>query len=404
MQKRIMFVGMDVHQKSIDITTAEHGHDGKVAHFGCIGGDLKSLDKAVDKLSESKAELHLVYEAGPSGYVIYRHLRERNLHCTVVSPASVPKKPSDRVKTDRRDAHTLAVQHRAGALRAIYVPEPEDEATRDLVRAREDAVHNRRRARQRLNSFMLRHGRHYAGKKRWSQAHRRWLAAQSFEHGAQRITMEEYLGAIEEAEKRVERISEQIQALVGQWGRRPYVEALQALRGVSWVVAVTVVAEVGDLRRFQPRRLMAFLGLVPSEYSSGERRRQGAITKSGNAHVRRVLCEAAWAYVHQPAISARLLQRQQELPKEIRDIAWKAQLRLCKRFQHLSAQRKHRNKINTAIARELVGFMWAIAGCVARGKHQKNKEGQLTQTKRSDTIVLRRRPRTQPRRRRPAAA
>lgn len=404
MKKRIMFVGMDVHEKSIDITTAEHAHDGKVAHFGCIGGDLKSLDKAVDKLSASKAELHLVYEAGPSGYVIYRHLRERNLHCTVVSPGSVPKKPSDRVKTDRRDAHTLAVQHRAGALRAIYVPEPEDEAIRDLVRAREDAVHNRRRARQRLNSFMLRHGRHYAGKKKWSQAHRRWLAAQSFEHAAQRVTMEEYLGAIEEAEQRVERISDQIQALIVPWRLRPHVDALQALRGVSWVVAVTVVAEVGDLSRFTPRRLMAFLGLVPSEYSSGERRRQGAITKTGNAHVRRVLCEAGWAYVHQPAISARVLKRQEGLPQAIRDIAWKAQLRLCKRFQHLSAQRKHRNKINTAIARELVGFMWDIARCVAQGTNQK-KEDQLSKTKRPDTIVLRRRPRTQPRSpRRKAAA
>ena len=198
MQKRIMFVGMDVHQKSIDITTAEQGQDGKVAHFGCIGGDLQSLDTAVDKLMEYGAELRLVYEAGPCGYVIYRHLRERGLHCTVVSPASVPKRPSDRVKTDRRDARTLALEHRAGALRAIYVPEPEDEAIRDLVRGREDAVHNRRRARQRLNSFMLRHGRRYSGKKKWSLAHRRWVAAQSFAHAAQRVTLEEYVGAIEE--------------------------------------------------------------------------------------------------------------------------------------------------------------------------------------------------------------
>jgi transposase len=275
MKKRIMFVGMDVHQKSIDITTAASGHDGKVGHFGCIDGGLKALDKAVDKLLESGAE------------------------------------------------------------RAIYVPEVEDEAIRDLVRGREDAVHNRRRARQRLNSFMVRHGRCYAGKKKWSLAHRRWVAAQ-------RITLEEYLGAIEEAEQRVERISDQIQALIVPWRLRTHVDALQALRGVSWVVAVTVVTEVGDRSRFTPRRLMAFLGLVPSEYSSGERRRQGAITKTGNAHVRRVLCEAAWAYVHQPAISARVLKRQEELLKAIRDIAWKAQLRLCKRFTHLSAQRKHR--------------------------------------------------------------
>jgi transposase len=398
MQKRIMFVGMDVHQKSIDITTAEQGHDGKVAHFGCIGGDLQSLDTAVDKLMESGAELRLVYEAGPCGYVIYRHLTGRGLHCTLVSPASVPKRPSDRVKTDRRDARTLALQHRAGALRAIYVPEPEDEAVRDLVRGREDAVHNRRRARQRLNSFMLRHGRRYSGKKKWSLAHRRWVAAQSFSHAAQRVTLEEYVGAIEEAEGRVERLSSQIQALVVAWRLKPYVDALQALRGVSWVVAVTVVAEVGDLSRFQPRRLMAFLGLVPSEYSSGERRRQGAITKSGNGHVRRVLGEAAWAYVHQPAISARVLKRQEELSKEIREVAWKAQLRLCPRFNHLSAQHKQRNKIVTAIARELVGFMWAIARCVAQGGNQ-TKEAERSTTTPPDTIVLRRRPRPQSRNR-----
>ena len=397
MKKRIMFVGMDVHQKSIDITTAAYGHDGKVVHFGCIDGGLKALDKAVDKLLESGAELRIVYEAGPCGYVICRYLQQRGVHRTVVSPASVPKKASDRVKTDRCDSRTLAVQHRAGALRAIYVPEVEDEAIRDLVRAREDAVHNRRRARQRLNSFMVRHGLCYAGKKKWSLVHRRWLAAQSFDHAAQRITLEEYIGSIEEAEQRVERISDQIQALIVPWRLRPHVDALQALRGVSWVVAVTVVAEVGDLSRFTPRRLMAFLGLVPSEYSSGERRRQGAITKTGNAHVRRVLCEAAWAYVHQPAISARMLKRQEELPKAIRDIAWKAQLRLCKRFTHLSAQRKHRNKIVTAIARELVGFMWNIARCVVQQstQPQQDKEAQLSQRK-ADTIALRRRPRPQP--------
>ena len=364
MKKGSMFVGMDVHQKSIDITVAEEGHQGKVWHFGCIGGDLKALDQAVDKLLESGRQLYCVYEAGPSGYVIHRHLTGRGLDCTVVAPAQVPKKASDRIKTDRRDSQKLAVQHRAGALRSIYVPAPEDEAMRDLVRAREDAVDARRRARQHLNSFLLRHGRRYGGKTKWSTAHRGWVAEQRFEHSAQRVTLEEYLGAIAEAEQRVERVSAQIRTLLPTWRWHPYVEALQALRGVSWIVATTVVAEVGDLRRFQPRELMGFLGLVPSEYSSGETTRRGAITKSGNAHVRRVLCEAAWAYAQRPAISRELLRRQQQLPQEIRAMAWKAQLRLCARFAHLSAARKHRNKINTAIARELTGFMWAIAGAV----------------------------------------
>ena len=366
MKNDSMFVGMDVHQKSIDITVAEAGHDGKVWHFGCIGGDLKALDKAVDKLLEAGRPLHVVYEAGPSGYVIYRHLQGRGLPCTVVAPAQVPKKASDRIKTDRRDSQKLAVQHRAGALRAIYVPEPADEAMRDLVRAREDAVEARRRARQHLNSFLLRHGRRYGGKTKWSTAHRGWLAEQRFEHSAQRVTLEEYLGTIAEAEQRVERVSQQIRPLLPTWRWHPYVEALQALRGVSWIVATTVVAEVGDLRRFRPRELMGFLGMVPSEYSSGDTKRRGAITKSGNAHVRRVLCEAAWAYAQRPAISRELLKRQQDLPQEIRALAWKAQLRLCARCAHLSAARKHRNKINTAIARELTGFMWANAGAVGK--------------------------------------
>jgi transposase len=362
MSEAITFVGMDVHQHSIDLTLAEGGHDGAITHFASIGGDLAALDGAVATLRRRGTALHFVYEAGPCGYGIYRHLRAAGLACAVVAPAQVPKRAADRIKTDRRDSRTLALQHRAGALRPIYVPDEDDEAMRDLVRAREDAVHTRRRARQRINSFLLRHGRSSPhGRKNWGARHRRWLAEQSFERVAQRITLEEYLGAADEGEARVGRLTEQIRSRLAAWRWREVVEALQALRGVSRIVAVTVVAEVGDLTRFQPRQLMAFLGLVPAEYSSGARRRQGAITKTGNAHVRRVLAEAAHAYRATPALTQFIRQRQIHLPQPIRDIGWKAQLRLCHRFRHLSAARKHPHKIRVALARELTGFMLDIA-------------------------------------------
>ncbi len=294
-----MYVGMDVHQKTIDITVAEDGRLGRVWRFGTIGGDLKAVDRAVDKLLEHQTTLHFVYEAGPCGFVLYRHLTARGQDCTVVAPAAVPKKPSDRVKTDKRDADTLATTHRSGQLRAIYVPAPADEAVRDLVRAREDAVHARRVARQQLNSFLLRHGRHYT-KQKWTAAHRRWLSDELFELATARITCEEYRLAITECEHRVERLERQVAAAPHDWRFWPVVEALQALRGVSLIVAGTVVAEIGDLTRFRPRELMAFLDMVPSEYTTDDHRRLGKITKCGNGHVRRVLCEAAWAYDHPP--------------------------------------------------------------------------------------------------------
>ena len=366
MSEAITFVGMDVHQYSIDLTVAEGGHDGAVTHFASIGGDLAALDRAVATLRQRGTALHFVYEAGPCGYGIYRQLRAAGLACAVVAPAQVPKRAADRVKTDRRDSRTLALQHRAGTLRPIYVPDEDDEAMRDLVRAREDAVHTRRRARQRINSFLLRHGRSYPhGKKNWGARHRRWLAEQAFTRAAQRITLEEYVGAADEGQARVDRLTEQIRSLLAGWRGREVVEALQVLRGVSLIVAVTVVAEVGDLTRFAPRALMGFLGLVPSEHSSGARRRQGALTKTGNAHVRRVLAEAAHAYRATPALTQHLRQRQAHLPQPLRALGWKAQLRLCHRFRHLTAARKHPHKIRMALARELTGFMLDIARRVA---------------------------------------
>jgi transposase len=373
MSKNSMYVGMDVHQKTIDVTVAEGDRDGKVWRFGTIGGDLKAVDRMLDKLLGYKRPLHFVYEAGPCGFVLHRHLKGRGQDCTVVSPAAVPKKSSDRVKTDRRDADKLATSHRSGQLRAIHVPEPQDEAMRDVVRAREDAVEARRRERQHLNSFCLRHGRSYT-KKKWTEVHRRWLSDQIFELAAERVTFEEYIAAIAECERRVERLTAQIDALLPAWHFGREVEALQALRGVSKIVAVTLMAELGDLTRFKPAQLMAFVGLIPGEHSSGEKRRQGQITKCGNAHVRRVLCEAGWAYDNPPAISRHLLKRQEHLSPEVREAAWKAQVRLCGRFMHLSRARKHRNKINTAIARELLGFVWQIAVVVSGDTPQIEKQ------------------------------
>jgi transposase len=254
------------------------------------------------------------------------------------------------------------------------------------VRGREDAVHNRRRARQRINSFLLRHGRSFSGaKKKWGAVHRRWLAEQYFDLPAQRITLEEDIGTEEEADRRVTRPTDQIRSRLKGWKWRPVVEALQALRGVQLLAAVTVMAEVGDLSRFTPTGLMAFVGTVASERTTGEKRRQGAITKTGNAHLRRVLCEASHAYRHTPALTQCVRQRQKHLSQEIRDIGWKAQLRLCGCYRHLAAAGKHPHRIRIAIARELCGFMWDVA-CRVQGVAI-DKRAQ-----RKDVIVLKRRP------------
>lgn len=273
-----------------------------------------------------------------------------------------PRRSGDRVKTDRRDAESLARLHRAGELRAIYVPTVEDEAIRDLVRAREDAVHARRRARQRLKAMVLRQGFRYAGRAGWTFRYRHWLSGLRFPHAAQQLAFQEYIQAIEEAEKRVDRLTTEIGRAVESWSRAEVVAGLQALRGVSLVTAATLVTEIGDISRFEnPRELMAYLGLVPSEHSSGAKIRRGAITKAGNAHVRRVLAEAAWAYQGPARVGQGMMRRQDKLPRPIRDIAWKAQLRLTARFRRLAARGKSKPKVATAVARELCGFVWDIA-------------------------------------------
>jgi len=362
MVKRSMFVGLDVHKDSIDISVAEEGRQGEVRRYGVIAGNREALATVVRALRAPDRRLRFVYEAGPCGFDIHRYLTAQGEECAVVNPSSMPKRSGDRIKTDRRDGDALARLHRAGELTAIYIPTPEDEALRDLVRAREDAVGVSTQAKQRLKAFLLRHGRRYTGRAGWTIAYRRWLADLSFPFAAQHIALQEYRDTIDETERRVERLTDQLRALTPIWRWAAVVDALQALRGVSFITAVGLVAEIGDIRRFEhPRHLMAYLGLVPSEYSSGPRVRRGGITKAGNPHARRLLAEAAWAYLGLPRIGRRMLQRQEALPTAVCAIAWKAQLRLTARFRRLVARGKAKPTVATAIARELTGFLWAIA-------------------------------------------
>lgn len=362
MKKSSIFVGLDVHKNSIEIALAEAGRNGEIRSYGKIDGDLAALDKVIRKLVSKGCELHFVYEAGPCGYEIYRHLTAQGFDCMVVAPSKIPKQSGNRIKNDRRDAQMLARLHRAGELSAVYVPSAEDEAMRDLTRCREDAKAAERKAKQRLAAFLLRSGHRYSGRTPWSEAHLRWIACIKMPHLAQQIVLQEYVDALSECTQRVDRLTRQIQELLPQWRMFPVAQAFQGLRGVSLIVAATTVAEIGDLRRFEsPVKLMSYLGLVPSEHSTGERTKRGSITKTGNGHVRRVLVEASWAYRLRARVGRDLRRRQEGLSQEICAISWKAQLRLCARYRRLLEKGKSKQVIVTALARELCSFMWAIA-------------------------------------------
>jgi len=357
-----LFVGLDVHKASIAVAHVSDVAAEAPVYVGEIGTTQADIDKLVRRLQSKAPKLIIAYEAGPCGYVLYRYLTGKGLECLVVAPSLIPKKPGDQVKTDRRDALQLARLLRSSDLTRVYVPSVEDEAIRDLCRAREDTVGALIAAKFRLKSFLLRLGLHYTGRADWNDAHRRYLAKVVCPTPAQQIVFQESIHSVDQLVERVARLQAELVALLPTWRLHPVVRALQALRGVQLTVAVTVVAELGDLTRFDnPRQLGAFVGLNPSEYSSGPSRRQGGITKAGNGHARRALVEAAWAYQHPAKVSAIIQKRLTGIPKPIQEIAWKAQVRLCKRFRRLVARGKHSNVAVAAIARELVAFMWAIA-------------------------------------------
>jgi transposase len=353
------FVGLDAHAESTAIAFAEAGRAAP-RFIGTVGPKLAELSKVLGKLGAPGALL-IVYEAGPCGYALARELLALGYRCEVVAPSKIPKQPGVRVKTDRRDALKLASLARAGELTAVTIPDERDEAIRDLSRARVDAVRARLKARQQLQALLLRHGRRYSGKTAWTAAHERYLAEISFPHPAQDIAFTEYRQAVGTDEARVQRLTQALAHEVESWRMQPVVGAVMTLRGLDLVAATTVVAELGDLRRFaRPRELMGYLGLVPSEHTTGSKRRLGAITKTGNGHVRRMLIEAAWNYRFPARVSRTLQVRQERQPTAIREIAWRAQLRLSQRYRRLKARGLQHNKICVAIARELAAFIWDI--------------------------------------------
>ena len=360
----ILFIGLDVHNDSIAVSLAP-SNSTEVRRYGLIGGSHDDVLRLLKKLQAAHpgAELKCCYEAGPRGYPLCRFIRAHGFGCIIVAPSKVPRKPGDRVKTDRRDADQLARLYRAGELEAIYVPDPQDEAMRDLLRARFQVSQQQHRARQQLKMFLLRHNIRYAGKTPWTPAHLRFLATVKMPFAEHQFVFQEMVNVITEAGQRLEHYQAQIPRVVSGWRWEPVVRALMSLRGLALLNASVLVAELGDLDRFEhPSQLMSYLGLVPSEDTTSDDRKQGGITKMGNGYARRALIEAAWHYRRPARISRGLLARQEDLPKAVTDVSWAAQNRLHQRFDHLLGRgRKKPQLAAAAVARELSGFVWAIA-------------------------------------------
>lgn len=371
--KYTTFVGLDVHKSSITVAVAKEGREAAES-LGTIVNSPEAIAKLVRRLGPVKKML-FCYEAGPCGYGIYRQLTSMGTDCMVVAPSLVPQQPGDRVKTDKRDAKKLARLLRSGELTAVWVPDEKEEALRDLVRAREDAQEDVLRKRNQISKLLLRLDKKPPKGSPWTLKYRQWLHSLEFNQAAQGMVLKEYIHALEEAEAMVNRLEKEIAEQVKESAQYPVIEALQALRGVSLITSATVIAETFDLCRFgSAKQLMSFVGLVSSESSSGDNRYQGRITKSGNAHIRRVVVESAWHYLHLPRIGEALRKRQEGQPEQVKAISWKAQHRLNLKFRRLTGRGKTRQKVVVAVARELLGFMWAIAQEI---KHQ-NKSQKIS--------------------------
>lgn len=358
--EKYKYVGLDVHKETIAVSVADPD-GGEVRYMGEIPNTPDAVVKLVKRLGKEGTKLSFCYEAGPCGYGLHRQLLDLGQVCQVVAPSLIPRKPGDRVKTDRRDSLNLARLHRAGELTAVWVPDGAQEALRDLTRAREDMKHLQRQAKQRLLGFLLRHGKRFGGKDNWTQAHFRWMEEVKFKQPVQQIVFQEYVDSVQAMTRRVAAFDEQMESAARDSVFWPVIEGLMALRGVKLITATTIVAEIGDLKRFATApQLMAYLGVVPSEHSSGESKSRGSITKTGNGHVRRVLVESAWQYRYPARKTAVLQRRAERAPEQVQEIAWKAQKRLCARYRLLEARGKLKVQVCIAIARELAGFIWAI--------------------------------------------
>ena len=361
-EPREAFIGIDAAKLRNAVAIADAGRDGEVRFLGEVDASPEGMRRLAAKLAAKYDRLNFCYEAGPTGYGLHRLLTDLGYHCVVVAPSLIPRKPSDRVKTNRRDAITLARLLRAGELTPVWVPDPAHEAIRGLIRARAAAAKEVGIKKRQVGAFLLRHSRLFSRKKAWGARYRRWLQEQSFEHPADQIVLQELVDGVRVAEERLVRLGRAIEEFLPTWSLAPLVEALQALRGVDLVTAATFVVEVGDVRRFKsPRQLMGYLGLVPGERSTGETVRRGSITKMGNARVRHLLVESAWTYRHPPRVGAKKLPKLERVSPTIREIAWKAQSRLTARYRAFVARGKKTTVTCTAIARELAAFMWAVA-------------------------------------------
>ena len=360
MKDAMKYVGLDVSKEKIAVAIADEGREAP-RYWGMIDHTPEVIKKVMKKLGKPEY-LRVCYEAGPTGYALYRLLSDMGIHCEVIAPSLIPQKPGERIKTDRRDSIRLAQLYRAAELTSIYIPNPDDEALRDLVRCREDAKEDELRAKHRLSKFLLRNDlKPPAGVNKWTVKYFHWLDKLKFENAHLRVVFQEYYHQLKELKQRLLRLEEEINIHAKEGIHAEKVQALQSLRGIALITATSIVAEIGSFKRFStPRQFMAYVGLIPSEYSSGEKRKQGNITKTGNRHVRRLLVESAWSYRYQPAVKGELKKRINGQSPSIQSISWKAQNRLHKKFYRLLSKGKNGGKAVTAVARELAGFIWAV--------------------------------------------